>query len=358
MKKILFASTALVAMGVVSAAQAAEPIKLGLGGFSRWYFGYADNDNAAGNFHSFDVQGDNEVFFKGSTTLDNGVKIAIDVQLEAGGAPDMGTDTIDESYVTVDTSFGRFIIGSENNGAYLLHVAAPDAIGYFEENGLIAGNWIVKPAAVTYLNATAINTDGDAEKITYVSPSFAGFTVGATYVPNAAEDTRQITGNTSAVTDVVGVGAAYANTFGGVGVKLSAGYAFADVAGVDDHDEWSLGAQLGFAGFTVGAAYRNVDSELTGGGDAASDGRAWTLGAMYATGPFAVSLAYFNSEVEGSAGGGEDEASIYQLSGKYTMGPGVDWHAAVGHVDWEDEGAVAGNSNDGWALFTGLSLAF
>ena len=38
MKKILFASTALVAVGMTAGtAQASDPIKLQLGGFSKWW---------------------------------------------------------------------------------------------------------------------------------------------------------------------------------------------------------------------------------------------------------------------------------------------------------------------------------
>lgn len=375
MKKVLFASTALVAFGLAGAAQAADPIALKLGGYTKYVFGYADNDIA--NRADTDVKGSNEVFFLGSTTLDNGIKIGVDMQLEAGGTNNSsganGTavagnlDPIDEAYITVDGGFGRVILGSENNGAYLLHVSAPNAAGDWEETefGILTGQWISAPGGFAGTQSTtAINTDQDAEKITYVAPSFAGFTVGASYIPNIESTGTTAVGtilnsgdivgmpaDTGTISHVWGVGGAYNNSFGGVGLKLSAGFVRAEEE--IDHREWSAGAQIGFAGFTVGAAFRDLNSDL------AVDGQTWTAGVQYATGPFAVSVGYFASESDTTG----DELNAYQVSGKYNMGPGVDWIASIGHADYDNavSAGVAGDAgvdNDGWAAYTGLALAF
>jgi len=124
MKKVLIASTALVAATVFSAgaASASEKIKLNLGGFSKWWVvgqwqdsKFESNNNGAGTqggYNNVDVKGDNEVYFGGSTTLDNGLKVGIDIQLEAGGHTDQTTDTIDESYVYLEGGFGKFIVGA------------------------------------------------------------------------------------------------------------------------------------------------------------------------------------------------------------------------------------------------------
>jgi len=379
MKKILFATTALIAFGA-TAAQAAEPIKLQLGGYSKWWVGYASQDDsferATGDRTAVDVQGDNEVFFKGSTTLDNGIKIGIDVQLEAGGSTSDTTDSIDESYVTVDGGFGRVILGTENNGAYLLHVSAPDAASNLDEGGLIEGQWVVRPGQVGVLSTTAILTGGDSEKITYVSPSFAGFTVGASYIPDGGtEDDRGVTNNSTTtnaagnatvnINEAYGAGAAYNNTFGGVGVKASVGYVVGDVnsnttattSAYTSDEEWSAGAQLSYAGFTLGGSYRS--QELEGKrGTSDQEGKVWNVGLQYATGPFAVSLAYMQSNIEYGRGVTDDDMTLYQLSGKYNMGPGVDMLATIGHIEFDNNNAVAAQNNEGWAAMTALSLAF
>ncbi len=400
MKKILVASTALVAAGMITAGSAAasEKIKLNLGGYSKWWVVGAWQEgsyeasvgNGTGSANNVDVKGENEVWFGGSTTLDNGLQVGIDMQLRTGGTVDTagGQDTtgdvIDESYVWVSGGFGKVIIGTENNGTYLLHVTAPDAAGNWNEGGVMMGNQaIARPSAVTTLpggNTTAILTDGDAEKITYVAPAFYGLTLGATYVPNAGgtEDNQNVYGNgnstANAAAEIYGVGALYANTFGGVGVKVSAGWVTYDIsAGTDRSNELAFGTQLSYAGFTLGGSYRNVSQNGSGFNPAAvssangtnsATGYGWDLGLQYATGPYAVSLAYFNSKVQGgnNATAGEDEITAYQLSGKYNMGAGVDILASVGHIEYDDEQAKAAtddpNHNEGWTVMTGLSLQF
>jgi outer membrane protein OmpU len=105
----------------------------------------------------------------------------------------------------------------------------------------------------------------------------------------------------------------------------------------------------------------NADGAATNGtlGAAVSSGRVWDAGVQYASGPYAVSFFYLNSQRDGAATLGEDEAEIYQVSGKYSMGPGVDVLATVGHAEYDDGATTtANNENKGWAVMTGLSLAF
>lgn len=354
MKKVLFASTALVALGLAGVAQASDPVKLGLGGYSRWVVGFADNDVRATDYQDFDVKGTNEVHFKGSTTLDNGIKIGVQMELEAGGHTDQSTDTIDESYVTVDGAFGRVILGTRWNGAYLLHVSAPEAAGAFGEDaelGMNSGAWIVK-GTNTAMNTTAIDSSNKAEALTYVAPSFSGFTVGASYIPNLNPDDNRTT-QVNGVSDIFGVAANYNNTFSGVGLKASVGFVTAlDTAdAIDHHHELSTGMQVGYAGFTVGGAYRKIWDETNAGvARVGADGFGWTVGATYASGPFAVGFDYFTSEQRGG-----DATDQFLFSGKYNLGAGVDLIGMIGYVDFQDNWA---DYNDGWVVATGLALAF
>ena len=396
MKKILVASTALVAAGLISAgsASASEKIQLKLGGYSKWWvvgaWGQDDYEAAVGkgsaSANNVDVKGENEVWFGGSTTLDNGLKVGVDMQLRTGGTLDTAAsqtstgDVIDESYVWIQGGFGKFIVGTENNGTYLLHVTAPDAAGNWNEAGIITGNQaIALPANVVTLpggNTTAILTDGDAEKITYVAPSFYGLTVGGTYVPNVgAEDNQYSYGykgaSSSAATEVYGVGALYNDTLGGVGVKVSAGWVTYDASGATANSiEYAFGTQLSYAGFTLGGSYRKVSQNFAGAANSngtavtnSANGYGWDIGLQYATGPYAISVAYFDSKADGSqSASGQDEIQAYQVSGKYTLGAGVDILATVGHIEYDDERAEASggdaNHNEGWVATTGLSLQF
>jgi len=164
--------------------------------------------------------------------------------------------------------------------------------------------------------------------------------------------------------DVIGAGALYANTFGGVGVKVSAGWATYSVEGTvstaSQVNEYATGAQLSYAGFTLGGSYRQVNGQrLQASLDTDLGANAWDVGLQYASGPYAVSVAYFKSKAEGQASiVGQDEIEFYQLSGKYNLGAGVDVLASVGHAKYEDETKLPQNENKGWAVMTGLSLQF
>ncbi len=363
MKKVLFASTALVALSLTGVAQASDPIKLGLGGYSKWVVAYADNDVTGSKFQDVDIKGTNEVHFKGSTTLDNGIKISVQMELEAGGNTDQTTDVIDESYVTVSGGFGTIIAGTRWNGAYLLHVTAPDAGGFSldSELGINGGTYLAKNsnAAPTTTGIDVPNTTNKPETLTYVAPSFAGFTLGASYVPNWSEDNRGATADDLiGVSDLVGFAGMYSGTFSAVTLKASVGYVVAadTAATINSHDQLSLGAQLGYAGFSVGGGYRKMWTENSNGTMTTDlTATTWTVGAMYAQGPFAVSFNYFDSSAKGG-----DSIESYFVSGKYNLGAGVDLIGMIGYGDFDEGNGAARdtNYNDGWVVTSGIALAF
>jgi hypothetical protein len=466
MKKILFASTALVAASMMSAgtAEAADKIKLNLGGFSKWWVvgnwqstsyqnamsstanvggigGTANNNlgvNAAASLGSakqyanFDTRGDNEIWFSGDTKLDNGLSVGVFVSLEAGGQTDILTDSIDKSYAWVSGGFGKIIAGTLANGTALLHVSAPDAIGSIGGSTPFGQNYVVaKPASVIGMNQivgyssatnlTAIVADDNAEKVTYVAPSFYGLTAGASYIPNVArQDNRALTMGRS---EAWGAGALYANTFGPVGVKVSAGYVWVDLTssgavGEKAYTAQAYGAQLSYAGFTLGGSFQRssddhgngaLTNSVLGTGAAGANGSqtygsagtaasyvqpggstaapktlngnssvgndfggiAYDIGLSYASGPYAVSFGYFRSEVNGAmnligVSDRKDTIQLYQASGKYALGPGVDLLAVVGYAEYKDQRAGLSTTkelndawqNSGWALMTGVGLTF
>lgn len=397
MKKSVAAGTALVAVAVLSAgsAQASEKISLRLGGYSKWWVvGAWESDSYQGatqtDENSVDVKGDNEIYFQGSTTLDNGLQIGVDIQLEGGGhsvsnsrAANAGADMIDESYVWLAGGFGKLELGSKNNGAYQLHVTAPDAAGNWNEEGLMADALAI-PTHISGISplqhgwdTTAILTDNDSEGVTYFTPSLHGLTLAATYKPSSSEDNRGnvnlSTGATAgAVTgEFYALGGLYAETFNDVGVKLSAGWASYDfnvpsstsVDTGDDHVfEYSLGGQLSYAGFTFGSSYRRVLADrgnLQATADLDLNAQAWDLGVQYAFDRYAVSMAYYRSEADGSdATEARDIIEFYLLSGKYALGPGVDLLASVGHANYTSEDHQLAEENDGWTVMSGLSLTF
>jgi len=409
MKKLLIGTSALVAAGLVAgAAHAADPIKLSLGGFAGAWVTYADQDDAflratpvasggtntgAREVSGVDVKGDAEVFFLGSTTLDNGLKISFKSELEAGGR-NTSADVIDEYAISVAGAFGTVVMGADDNALAAIAVTSPRVGGRihggaFSEGDVVAGNVILMPTAGANAgtafagnnapNATFVNTGGDAETISYISPSFAGFTVGATYMPDAGQEDNPLQPNGLNTLDAYGVGAAYAGEFSGVGVKVAGGWLTGDadlrtVGGtgaslIDDWNEYQFGANVSYAGFTFGGGYRHIDISLNTNVPAAAgrdrDRRAWDLGLSYKTGPYGVSLAYFDAKAENGTGITDDTRKVWELNGEYTMGPGVSLVGSLNHAKFEN--GLAANptaaqrnaaENSGWAVTSGISLSF
>jgi len=405
MKKILYGTSALLAAGLLSSsANAADPIKLQLGGFMNYYGAYIDQDAdeytaaaaARPSLNKFDVIGDGEIYFKGESVLDNGVKVGTVMQLEAGTGDEENVNNdnstiFDDVYVYGDTAYGRVIAGSTGNVDKMLHVSAID-VGPLDIQASDIGNLIVNRTAttakvlatntVTSLDTTYINLDQDANKISYISPTYYGFTAGVTYVPS--------TSNLQGSDNSVAKGSldrgyiatlAYSTVYENVGINATAGYGY--FTNVDyftapttanistDQDHYSLGLQLTYQGFTIGSGYKKVEDDLNadpsavgiaGVGDTPeADGSVWNLGVAYEEGPYGVSVAYMESNVESSTAGVannvNDEVKTWLVSGKYNLGAGVDTFATIGHRKYDSE-TVGDEANKGWVAVAGIGLTF
>ncbi len=381
MKKLLVGTTALVAAGMIAApASAAEKITLSIAGFMEQYVGVADNDDSfesAGiggegvNFTGFDQQADSEVHFKGKTKLDNGIEVAVKMELES----DTGGGGIDESVVMVGSDvIGEIWLGGEDTVSETLHHTAPDVGVGFLDSDPTNGNWIAAPAASTRENVTHYQPNDDGAKISYFSPRFFGFGLGATYVPDVNDGQATQNAQNTTADDAWAIAAVFENEFGGISLKADGFYGHTngddgnplpslDSAGTSagtDRTEVGGGVNIGFAGFTVGGSYKRVIVDaIAAGGGAVQDGHVYAFGASYGVGPFAVSAAYMKSEKEGLVNNsGKDELTSYIVSGKYTMGPGVDLVASVFQTDFDDETAAVAANNDGWAAVGGFELKF
>src|SRR5690606_5057893 len=126
MKKVLLGTSALVAAGMMASTPvlAAEKISVRVGGYMEQWFGYTSVDDRAGrDLDGFNHISDSEIFFVGSTTLDNGIEFGVNVQLEANSN---AGDQIDESYLYAQGSFGEINLGDENSAMYKMHYSPTD----------------------------------------------------------------------------------------------------------------------------------------------------------------------------------------------------------------------------------------
>ena len=387
MRKILFGTTALVAAGALtSAANAAEQLKMSVGGYFQAYLVGGNQSDGAGqpgaNLRNHGIQREGEIIFSGSTTLDNGLQVGVQIQVEA----ETCADQIDESFMWVSGSFGRINIGSENSAAYLMHYAAPQPSHW--AFGLNSPNFSTAAAGggTTYLHTNPTSLSSDAEKVTYFTPRLAGFQLGASYTPEYCEEGRW-DGNNAVLSErpcggsyagfgnernggqqseIVEIGVNYVNKFGDVDVAVSGSWGQADaepnaagaaVAGVTDREEWSIGGRFGYAGFTIGGAYRDDNRGL---GTPNSDRQDYNLGLRYATGPWGIGIMWAHANIEDAGATGKFETDAYEVGGSYTLGPGIVLNGGIQYWDHQEDDAALqnANSNEATIFFIGTHVGF
>ncbi|MCP5364305.1 MAG: porin [Hyphomicrobiales bacterium] len=159
--------------------------------------------------------------------------------------------------------------------------------------------------------------DNDSGKFSYISPRFAGFQVGLSYIPNfesggdnnnsisrvrpAAGGSKTAGGGNNGAKDGFAVGTNFTEKFGDVGLKASLGYLYGDMApneGSSNLQALSGGMQIALAGFTIGGSYTwaNGDKASQGGGNS-YDGYGYDAGVAYSTGPYKIGLGVYERRV-------------------------------------------------------------
>ncbi|MSO93753.1 MAG: porin [Rhodospirillales bacterium] len=400
MKKILLGTTALVAATTFASgdASAAEKLKLGLGGYFEHTLGvtrlHFDKTGQSAGAQSalregFENYQDAEVWFMGSTTLDNGITVSVQIELEANTS----SDQIDEAYMTISGSFGSFIVGSENLPNYKMHYSAPsvsrvgitssDATFWFGQPTGFMGNSAISQFNTAYAQDYGRFYANDPLMVSYYTPRIAGFQLGIGFAPDSNEGNNTAGNATTQFQNGISAGLNYVQTFGAFNVAASAGYiqwieAPASTGQTSpglirrDSDaaahQWQTGLNLGWGGWTIGGAYAATPYGATT--TSANSSESWTAvyGVKYMTGPWGFSLNGMNTRAEGATPGslatnrqreaGAD-ARMYRVEGawSYQIGPGIQLH---GDVMYQNERGELQGSDDvvGWIVTTGILVNF
>lgn len=354
MKKILVASSALVAVGFAGAAQASEPISLSVGGYMEQWAGVAGQEDAYESRNAF--QSDTEIHFQGSTTLDNGIEVGAKIELEGENSEAQNTaadgvtakTNIDEQYLYINGGFGQVKLGQEDGVQTDMLTVAPSTGPVNAQDGDL-GNWVSIQGTVT----ANIYGYSDAHKVTYYTPVLGGFRAGVSYTDddNAENDDDSTDGDAR-----YAAGLEYSGDFDAVSIKVS-GMAEGDA---DDGRNYHVGANVGFGAFTVGGSYGAANSEYNDGGTDATNGDTfgYDFGVGYAMDAATITLTYFYGEDENGSATAEDSLSNLHLGLSYTLGAGVTWKSSVFMFDNERGTTAASDDNDGYGAVTGLALSF
>lgn len=339
MKKTLLGTTALVAVGLLAGpALASDPLKVTIGGnvVTGFYVIDADDVGPVSYQDTKVAVVARNIDIKAEGTLDNGLVAGVDAKLMLGSdwnATNNGDATFRQLFAYLEGGFGRFEMGGTDGAAYKMHYTSP---WFVPGNGVDSPNILNNPLLGTtpFLRQSTFSLLAtDSNKVSYFTPRLAGFQLGLSFSPEVSQHNPYPNGLVvlpdTGVTNAFEAALNYAGTFGGVDLGLDGFYTTADAGALfpnSDPQEYGFGANIGYAGFTLGGAYyksKDVLSSFTvTPGAADNEQRVWTAGLKYATGPWTVGVAYLNADAD--VIGFNPSSDSWQVGGGYNLGSGVD----------------------------------
>ena len=352
MKNVLFATTALVAVGFAGSAFA----EVTLSGNAE--IGITFNDvsvDAPGV--SIDDPGvsidDDETEFANDIDVTFTLTGATETGLTFGASIDLdeadGTSVIESSNsVFISGDFGQVSMG-DVDGAYDQALANVAGAGLEDEGDSASGT--------SGLDGVA---DGEILRYDY---SFGAFTASASLeLEEGVAD------------EIYGFGVSYQGEFGGASVGLGAGYQFTEtsdpgVFGDGDHNAFGVSAVVGIGALEITAVYEFLDRPSDfGGGFVASEGdplgsafsgNVIGVGGVYDLGAIDLALSYQFAEVAlGVDGGGssiDGDIDLIQGHMTYDLTGGAEFVAAFGYANIDGDG---GFDADVVQAGAGIGLSF
>jgi predicted porin len=383
MKKVLLGTTALLGAGLVaSPAFAADGIKLGVGGFFKEAYMVVfddDSEGELGNEHNTDgFFNDAEVHFTGSTVLDNGLEVGARIELEG----ETDSDQIDEAWIYFSGGFGEVRIGSDDEALANACIVPPGGTGNFSawspnQWGANGASLVTSFGGLTSNSVcSGVDDRGDAQKIIYITPNFAGFQLTVSYTPNGGDErhTDGVGPHTGMPVNSDGesrhnVSAYGTYSFEGDGWGLTAGLGGSWEGHVEhtvgpDRDEQQFyqgGLNLTFGNFAVGGVieyYKNGGPGFVGTTDDV-DNNVWVAGAgiSYTMDAFTVGAQYSHQDADND----DPDFGVTQdrvvLTGNYAMGPGINIDAELGYTWLDTDPEVDEGVDDYQAFEIGIGTA-
>ena len=308
MKKLLLASTALVATAGVAAAD----IKItGMG-----EIGIRGGDGIETQFHT-----DVDVTFAMTGESDGG--------LSFGATVDLDESTTTAPFATVDDGGATYFLAY---GALRLDMGDTDGAldAVMQEVALAGGSIQDDETEHAGYNGNAHldgTHDGQIARVSYSMSGFSG------HLSVEIDDT-------GALDPVWGVGVRYSGDVGGITLGVGLGYqtqeAIADVWGI------SIDGKFG-NGLSAAVNYSETDYDAAG----LNNMTHWAIGVGYTMNALAIGVNYGEYD---NVGGGTTDNSGFGLAASYDLGGGLSAKLGYGASD------VAGTDSDTWSLGLGMSF--
>jgi len=338
MRKLLLATTALIATATLSTAAIADMGNVTITGGMEFTYESHDPGTTVVGASNDDFSSDQNIVIKFENKTDSGLTIGMIQNIESVGEEGVGTANSDENYMYIKGGFGAITVGNNDGAGDQLTRTASDLVGpdALSDNGggmTGAGNLYDD-------NADLMRDINDQNNITYMLPAMGGLTIGGSYMDNgqgAAENG-----------DMTVVGAKYAFTSGAV--KGSLHYGSSNTGGANTGDSSlnsnSMGIDISSGPFRAVIAKGEADVTSAISTEVTDYGVQYNLGN-------GITLAAVGTQVEENTGG--ETSDITTMSVKYNIASGLDAFVTYHDYDYAP-GLSGGTADDGSkTLFTLVS---
>ena len=307
MKKLLIASTALVATAGMAAADGHTGVKLS---------GYAEMGIAdAGGSTGVEFHNDFDVKFTLSGETDNGLTFGATMDFDEIGG---GTDPDDNaSSVFISGNFGTLTLGDTDGALDFVNAETAMLTSIADDHTAHAG----------YFDGSVADGANDGQILRY-NNTFDALTVALSYEMD----------DSSSSDDTLGLGLAYTADMGGTAVRLSLGYQDNGTA-----DVTAISVKTAFSGIDVVLNYAEAE-------DASGSADYMGIGLGYTMGDLSMHVNYGKYEI--TDGLNSADADGFGLAVNYSLGGGAVVMAGYGSgTDY-----FASTSVDTFSLGLGLSF--
>ena len=314
-------------------------------------------DYETSNQDNYEVQSrSSRLGFKGSEDLGNGLKAIYQIELSVnagGGCDGQGCndsflgDSTRNTFVGLAGNWGTFLVGRHDTPAKMAFYASGnerlgDSVIDLNLGNNLTGDPNPNQPIGVFHEYRADNI------ITYISPSFSGFSVVGAVIPGEDDD---VSGSRDGIADDWSVGGMYT----GNGLKASMGYASYDVdapppsANLDDYEVLQLGASYTMNNYSVGAEYEDTKNL---GGVKDTDYEAWAVTGKATFGNNAVSVVYTGAEVDASGKVDDLDREGWGLAAEHNFSKRTKVYAAYasGEVDYDSASPNSDEDNDVFSL--------
>ena len=375
MRKLLLGTTAIIGASILTTGQtlAADPPELKISGYIKFETWFAGQDNPdvgatrasgatqrdiqkgdASRGYFFDVD-DAEIHFRADGVADNGLEYGAKIELDVDG-----TSTIaDEIVVSLGGAWGTILLGQEDGAEDLVKVAGWSVLA---GQGAWDGDLDSIFNFTSPLNSAKNSWDtSDATKITYFTPSFAGFRAGLSWTPDTgSERGTDIQDGGDDFENHIGFGLEHKGDFNDIGWHVSGRGGHAEpedsTSDVEDLWGWAIGARINYMGWSLAGSYNENDDSGVSKSSRADAGQWWDVGLAYSTGPYKVSGGFYRS-TQDTALGNENEVSIINFGSSYIVTSGLQVYAEYNYID-DDPGDPGATSNEGHVGVLGTQISF